>query len=43
MDVGSGTGILSIFAGNPSNTQLKVGQNMCMESKKQTSINTAEI
>lgn len=37
MDVGSGTGILSIFAGTLSITQLKVEQNMCMVLKKRTS------
>jgi predicted nicotinamide N-methyase len=42
LDVGSGTGILSIFAGFMFAIQLKVAQNMSMELKKQASTSTAE-
>jgi len=42
MDVGSGTGILSIFAGLYRFIQLKVEQNMFIESKKQIFFNIVE-
>jgi predicted nicotinamide N-methyase len=42
LDVGSGTGILSIFAGSCLFIQQRAGPNMSMASKKQTSTNTAE-
>ena len=41
LDVGSGTGILSIFAGSFFSIQLEVAQNMSMALKKQASISTA--
>lgn len=41
LDVGSGTGILSIFAGTFIKTQPKVGLNMSTGSKKPIFTNTA--
>jgi hypothetical protein len=43
LDVGSGTGILSIFAGFYYFMQQKVAQNMCMAYKRRTFFNTVEI
>ena len=43
LDVGSGTGVLSIFAGNIVVMQQRQEQNMFMESKKQISICIQEI
>jgi len=43
LDVGSGTGILSIFAGFNYFMQQRVVQNMSMAFKKLTSSNTAGI
>ena len=40
LDVGSGTGILSIFAGKNESIQLIVALNMCMELKKPISTTT---
>ena len=42
LDVGSGTGVLSIFAGTNQVIQLRVAPSMYMQSKRQISIFTAE-
>jgi len=41
LDVGSGTGVLSIFAGFYYLMQQRVAQNMSMAFKRQTFTNTA--